>query len=195
MKEEFVSLLRSTGRTGIDGVVAYLEKVGFFKAPASVSRHLSREGGLLEHSLNVHRMAAMLREQMIAMRPEVKQQLPNESIVIASLLHDVCKANVYKKAKKWRKDEQNRWEQYNTYDTDYSRFPVGHGEKSVIMLLRLGLELTNDEVIAIRWHMGAWNLSFQSYEDKCNISEASDHPLTAVLQAADALATHILEKE
>lgn len=194
MKEEFISLLRSTGRTGIDGVIAYLEKVGFFEAPASVNRHLSREGGLLEHSLNVHRMAAMLRGQMIAMRPEVEQQLPSESIVIASLLHDVCKANVYKKAKKWRKDEQNRWEQYDTYDTDYSRFPVGHGEKSVIMLLRLGLELTNDEVIAIRWHMGAWNLSFQSYEDKCNISEASDHPLTAVLQAADALATHILEK-
>lgn len=195
MKDKFIDLLRQTGRRGVDNVITYLEKVGFFEAPASVSRHLSREGGLTEHSLNVYRMATMLREQMITMRPEISKQLTEESIAIASLLHDVCKANIYKKAKKWRKDEQNRWEQYDTYEADYSRFPVGHGEKSVIMLLRLGLELTNDEVIAIRWHMGAWNLPMHSFEDKCNISEASDHPLTAVLQAADALATHILEKE
>lgn len=193
MKEKFISLLRSTGRNGIDRVIEYLDRVGFFEAPASVSRHLSREGGLAEHSLNVHRMAVMLRGQMIEMRPEIEDKLPEESIAIAALLHDVCKANIYRKAKKWRKDEQNRWEQYDTYEADYSRFPVGHGEKSVIMLLRLGLELTNDEIFAIRWHMGAWNLPFQSFEDKCNISEASDHPLTAVIQAADALAAHILE--
>ncbi len=194
MKEQFISLLQATGRQGIDKVTEYLDKVGFFEAPASVNRHLSYEGGLAEHSLNVQRMAMMLREQMIAMRPDTAGQLAEDSITIAALLHDVCKANIYKKARKWRKDEQNRWEQYDTYEADYSRFPLGHGEKSVIMLLRLGLELTNDEIMAIRWHMGAWNLPFQSYEDKCNISEASDHPLTAIIQAADGLATHILEK-
>lgn len=194
MKKEFVDLLQSTGRKGVDNVVEYLEKVGFFTAPASVSRHLSEPGGLLQHSLNVCHMAMKLAAQMVEMRPEVADSLKPDSIIIVSLLHDVCKANVYKTAKKWRKDEQNRWEQYDTYEADYSRFPVGHGEKSVIMLLRLGLELTNEEVIAIRWHMGAWNLPFQSYEDKCNISEASDRPLTAVLQAADMLATHIMEK-
>ena len=195
MKDKFISLLRSTDRQGVDSVIAYLEKVGFFEAPASVNRHLSYEGGLVEHSLNVHRMAMMLRGQMIEIKPELAEQLAEDSVTIAALLHDVCKANIYKTAKKWRKDEQNRWEQYDTYEADYSRFPLGHGEKSVIMLLRLGLTLTNDEILAIRWHMGAWNLPFQSYEDKCNISEASDHPLTAVIQAADGLATHILEKQ
>lgn len=195
MKDKFISLLRSTDRQGVDSVIAYLEKVGFFEAPASVNRHLSYEGGLVEHSLNVHRMAMILRGQMIEIKPELAEQLAEDSVTIAALLHDVCKANIYKTAKKWRKDEQNRWEQYDTYEADYSRFPLGHGEKSVIMLLRLGLTLTNDEILAIRWHMGAWNLPFQSYEDKCNISEASDHPLTAVIQAADGLATHILEKQ
>lgn len=194
MKDKFISLLRATGRQGVDCVADYLDKVGFFEAPASVNRHLSYAGGLAEHSLNVYRMAMMLREQMAAMRPDTAGQLPEDSVTIAALLHDVCKANIYKTAKKWRKDEQNRWEQYDTYETDYSRFPLGHGEKSVIMLLRLGLTLTNDEILAIRWHMGAWNLPFQSYEDKCNISEAADHPLTAIIQAADALAAHILEK-
>ena len=120
--------------------------------------------------------------------------MPEDSVTIAALLHDVCKANIYKTVQKWRKDENNRWESYDAYDTDYSRFPVGHGEKSVIMLLRLGLQLTNDEIIAIRWHMGAWNLPMQSYEDKQNISVAYDGcPLAAIIQAADALATHILE--
>lgn len=194
MKEQFIKLLQATKRTGIESVVNYLEQAGFFFAPASVSRHLSHEGGLLEHSLNVWKMAQMLRMQTIGMRPELEKQLPEDSVTIAALLHDVCKANIYKTVQKWRKDENNRWESYDAYDTDYSRFPVGHGEKSVIMLLRLGLQLTNDEIIAIRWHMGAWNLPMQSYEDKQNISVAYDGcPLAAIIQAADALATHILE--
>ncbi len=194
MKEQFIKLLQATKRTGIESVVSYLEQAGFFLAPASVSRHLSHEGGLLEHSLNVWKMAQMLRMQTISMRPELEKQLPEDSVTIAALLHDVCKANIYKTVQKWRKDENNRWESYDAYDTDYSRFPVGHGEKSVIMLLRLGLQLTNDEIIAIRWHMGAWNLPMQSYEDKQNISVAYDGcPLAAIIQAADALATHILE--
>ncbi|MBQ3624983.1 MAG: HD domain-containing protein [Prevotella sp.] len=194
MKEQFIKLLQATKRTGIESVVSYLEQAGFFLAPASVSRHLSHEGGLLEHSLNVWKMAQMLRLQTIGMRPELEKQLPEDSVTIAALLHDVCKANIYKTVQKWRKDENNRWESYDAYDTDYSRFPVGHGEKSVIMLLRLGLQLTNDEIIAIRWHMGAWNLPMQSYEDKQNISVAYDGcPLAAIIQAADALATHILE--
>ena len=195
MKEDFISLLRSTGREGMEQVVSYLEKAGFFTAPASTSRHLNRDGGLVEHSLNVCHVALALREQMIAMQERLAEQLPRESVIIASLLHDVCKANIYKKAKRWRKDEQNRWEQYDSYETDYSRLPVGHGEKSVIMLLRLGLVLTNDEIVAIRWHMAAWNLSFQSYEEVSNLGVAADgFPLVSLLQAADNLSTHLLEQ-
>ncbi len=193
LKEQYISLLTSTGRNGIDNVTAYLEKAGFFRAPASVNRHLSHDGGLLEHSLNVYNVAMRLREQMIALRADIEERLPQESVVLAALLHDVCKANIYKKMTKYRKDANNRWEAYSGYDVDYTRFPLGHGEKSVVMLLRLGLELTNDEVLAIRWHMGAWDLSFQSFESKSNISAASDVPLVAILQAADALAAHILE--
>ena len=55
------------------------------------------------------------------------------------------------------------------------------------------LQFQNDEILAIRWHMSAWDLPFQSYEQKSNISEASDVPLVALTQAADGLATHLLE--
>ncbi len=193
MKDEFISILKATNRKGIDAVVAYLEKSGFFVAPASVNRHLSHDGGLLEHSLSVYRAAMALRRQMIELKPELEPRLPEESIAIATLLHDICKSNIYRKITKYRKDEQGRWEPYDGYDVDYSRFPFGHGEKSVVMLLRLGLELTNDELLAIRWHMGAWELPFQSYESKSNISVASDVPLVSIVQTADSLSAHLLE--
>ena len=193
MRENFIELLRSTNRQGMERVIDGLDKVGFFSAPASVNRHLNREGGLAEHSLNVCRMALRLRDVAVDVNPALAERLPQESVIIAALLHDVCKSNIYKKAKKWRKDEQNRWEQYDSYDVDYGRLPVGHGEKSVIMLLSLGLKMTKDEIVAIRWHMGAWDLS-TSREANQNISAAnSEFPLTAIIQSADALATHLVE--
>lgn len=196
LKEEYINLLKSTAREGMDGVIQYLDKAGFFMAPASAKQHLNYEGGLLEHSMNVCKMALMLREQILAMRPELEKQLGKDSVVIAALLHDVCKTTRYRKVQKYRKDEYGRWETYDAYESDSSRFPVGHGEKSVIMLLQLGLKLCKDEIVAIRWHMGAWDLSFQSYEQKANISEANGRfPLASLLQAADSLSTYLLESD
>lgn len=192
MKEEFVSLLRSTEREGIDRVISKLESMGFFTAPASSKNHLCVEGGLLEHSMNVYKMAKIIREQLLAVQPELK--IKEESVIIASLLHDVCKADIYKKGLKWRKDDQGRWEQYEAYEIDYTNFPMGHGEKSVMMLLMCGLRMEQDELLAIRWHMGAWNLAFQNFEDKSCISAAADKcPLVTLIQAADNLAAHVLE--
>lgn len=193
MKDEFVALLTSTNRAGVGKVIAYLDKAGFFIAPASISLHLNHDGGLVEHSLNVCHTALRLRNMLIEMKPDLKERLPENSVKIAALLHDVCKSNIYHKVARYRKDANGRWETYQGYEVDYSRFPFGHGEKSVVMLLRLGLELTNDELLAIRWHMGAWDLPFQSYEEKSNISSASGVPLVALLQASDGLAAHILE--
>ena len=39
-KDEFVKLLRSTEREGVDDVIAELEDLGFFEAPASSTQHL-----------------------------------------------------------------------------------------------------------------------------------------------------------
>ena len=104
MKEQFIKLLQATNRKGIDNVVDYLEKVGFFSAPASVNRHLSYDSGLVEHSLNVLKTAESISKVMVEMKPDLAEKLPHDSIVIAALLHDVCKANIYKKIQKWRKD-------------------------------------------------------------------------------------------
>jgi hypothetical protein len=64
------------------------------------------------------------------------------------------------------------------------------------MLLSLGFALTRDEMLAIRWHMAAWELAFQSAEAKANLNAAKEQcPLLAVLQAADGLASALLEKK
>jgi 23S rRNA maturation-related 3'-5' exoribonuclease YhaM len=131
-KERFIKLLRSTERRGIEEVINYLEESGFFIAPASTNHHLNCECGLMMHSLNVYDMAMALRETIVARKPEVAEKIPEKSIIIAALLHDTCKANIYKKAQRWKKDNQGNWELNDTYETDYSRLPVGHGEKSVI---------------------------------------------------------------
>ena len=194
MKAQIIELLKYTERERIDKVIDYLEnRSDYFIAPASTAFHGNYVGGLAEHSLNVYNVAMRVKEVMVDMKPELADRIPDESITIVALLHDLCKTNVYKVEKKNRK-VNGRWEEYDSYGVDYSKFPIGHGEKSVIMLLSLGFALTRDEMLAIRWHMTAWELAFQSAEAKSNLNAAKEQcPLLAVLQAADGLASALLE--
>ena len=193
-KKKFEDILKATGRVGVGNVLAELDRLGFYAAPASTRFHGAHPGGLLQHSLNVYDEAMLVREMQLRMKPEIEARLPPDSIAIAALLHDVCKAEVYKPEQKSRKNSNGEWERYNGYRADYSGFPLGHGEKSVIRLLRWGLEMSDDEIIAIRWHMSGFDLAFQSPEIRSSYGEASDKcPLLAVLRAADGLASHILE--
>lgn len=195
-KEEFIRLLRSTGREGVDDVICELEKMGFFDAPASAGHHLNVEGGLVEHSLNVCRCALMLREQMENLSKGTAAACPRDSVIIASLLHDTCKADIYKPIVKKRKNAYGYWEDVNGYDVIYDEFPMGHGEKSVIVLLCAGLQLTDDEMLAIRWHMGPWGLIFNSYEDKrCYETAQKNCPLVTIIRTADSLAANLMETE
>lgn len=195
-KEEFIKLLRATKRQGINECIDELEALGFFEAPASTKFHLNEAGGLLQHSLNVCHVALKVRESMLSLDDSLRELLPRESVIIASLLHDVCKADVYKKTMKRQKNQFGIWTDVPGYDVDYSNFPLGHGEKSVIVLLRNGLELTNDEIMAIRWHMQAWDLPFQSAEAKSNLNTAKQIcPLLTIIQVADGLASNLLERK
>lgn len=193
-RERFIELLRGTEREGIEETIKLLDELGFFEAPASSRFHLNQSGGLLEHSLNVYWVAMKVRESMIEKDTSLAEQLPEESVVIASLLHDTCKADIYRPATKARKNKLGIWVPTPGYDVDYSNFPLGHGEKSVIVLLRAGLKLTDHEIMAIRWHMHAWDLPFQSPEMKANFQAAKGRcPLLSLIQAADGLASHLLE--
>lgn len=195
-KEEFIELLKSTGREGVDDLLEYLEegKNDFFRAPASTRFHLNEEGGLCQHSLNVCHAGLKLRELAIAERPDLVSDLSRESVIVVTLLHDINKSDIYKPTMKKVKGAFGIWEEVPGYDVDYSNLPLGHGEKSAIMALLGGLEIYEEELIAIRWHMTAWDLAFQSPEAKNNINTARDnYPLVALLQLADGMAANIFE--
>jgi hypothetical protein len=193
-KKKFVEMLLSTGREGVENVIVELGKMGFFEAPASARFHLNQPGGLLEHSMNVCKVALSVREQMLRFKPELSDRLPEESVIIASLLHDVCKTDVYRPSVIYKKTNDGKWDRQPGYEVDYSNLPLGHGEKSVIMLQMWGLKLTVDEILAIRWHMTAWELAFHSAEQKANLNAARNvAPLCTVIQTADSLASNLLE--
>lgn len=195
-KKEFIELLKTTNRQGIDDLVEELEDLGFFKAPASTKFHLNEDGGLVQHSLNVCKAALSMRKSMIELDDSLLEALPKDSVITASLLHDTCKADIYKPTMKKEKNRFGMWCDVPGYDVDYSNFPLGHGEKSVIVLLRSGFELTDDEIMAIRWHMNAWDLPFQSYDIKSNFNKAKEIcPLLSLVQAADCLASNLLERK
>jgi len=65
-----------------------------------------------------------------------------------------------------------------------------------VMLLYSGLEITESEMLAIRWHMGAWDLNFNSFEQLRSYDTAGSlHPLVSIIHAADTLALKIMEQD
>ena len=92
MKEKFLELLRSTNREGIENLIKFMEEsTDFFTAPASTRFHGDHEGGLLEHSLKVYEI---LNEKLKHI--PIEMNIPDDTIKIAALLHDICKVNFYK---------------------------------------------------------------------------------------------------
>lgn len=195
-KDRFCQLLRSTGRENIEYVIEDLEAYGFFEAPASVRNHYNHPGGLVEHSLNVYDAAMMVREGILARRPEMEKHLPAESVILASLLHDVCKANIYTLVNRKRKNEIGLWEDVKEYEISYKSLPIGHGEKSVVMLIRMGLDLEDDEILAIRWHMGPWAVDTTQIDiDRSYRQAILNTPLVPLIHTADTIASQIFERD
>ncbi|MCM1108310.1 MAG: hydrolase [Clostridium sp.] len=194
-KDEFIELLRSTQRDGVDEVIEELERLGFFTAPASAGHHLNTEGGLVAHSLNTCRCGLAVWEAMKTVDASVEKEVTRESIILAALLHDVCKADIYRRTVKKRKNAIGMWEDSEGYKVTYKNFPMGHGEKSLVVVLCCGLELTDAEMLAIRWHMGAWGINMNSYEDQRSYDTARAlYPLVSIIQTADGLAASIVER-
>ncbi len=189
----FESLLLSTNRKGVNEVIDYMRRTDFYTAPASAKYHSNYNGGLLDHSLFVYTLSEMLVDSLSKMDPDITMQCNRDSIIICSLLHDICKTCFYRETTKWRKDEHNDWQSYIGYEYD-DTFPIGHGEKSVIMLQKIGLDLNPCEMLAIRYHMGhfgeqnvEFNMSMKTAMKMCS--------LITVIQQADFLATNLFEKE
>ncbi len=187
-KNRFLMIYRNAiKREGAEELLEYLLSPAsdFFTAPASARYHSSYEGGLCEHSLNVY---DCLKSYLEADRTKkFSFSYTEESIAIVSLLHDLCKVNVYKKGFRNVKDEKGVWQRVDTFEYD-DKLPYGHGEKSVYMISGY-MKLTREEAFAIRYHMG-----YSSTEDPRNVSAAFEmFPLAFALSTADSEATFFIE--
>ena len=190
VKNRIIDLLKSTGIDDIDYFLEELENSGFFTAPASMKNHLCFEGGLMCHSLNVCEAALTLKKTFMTERPDIFDNISDESIIVASLLHDMCKSDIYHR----KRGAQIEFGQAE-FGTDPGALPIGHGEKSVVMLLRMGFGLTDAEISAIRWHMGAWSVNQSDNEERNSFRTAEKlYPLVTLIQLADTIASKFTER-
>lgn len=182
------TLLQEVTRDGIARLSAALDGSDYFQAPASTCFHDAIPGGLAIHSLKVYELFKAKAEAF-------NLGLSNESIILVSLLHDLCKVGYYVQTSEPMTDKQRKYlydmvlkkgestAQYDKATTRYAsaligyykgetqvkpvptieysvddRFPIGHGEKSLILASKY-LLLTEEEACIIRWHMNAWDPS------------------------------------
>ena len=146
----------------------WLENSEFFTAPASTKYHGSYEGGLFDHSFMVMEVLVDLTR-----RNNLKWERDCSPFVVG-LLHDMCKIDQY-----IRKEDG--------YEYDTETLLKGHGDKSV-MLIAEHMQLTEEEVMCIRYHMGA----FTDKEEWRDYTRAVNRfPNVLWTHQADMIASHI----
>ena len=176
----YKNLLLSTKRKGIENLIQWLDNSDFKVAPASTRYHSNHEGGLLEHSLNVY-------NECIRQKDLIKLfNIPQDTLIITSLLHDICKVNYYKMDVRNVK-KNGAWVQEPYYTVD-DMFPMGHAEKSIIIAQQF-IQLSEVEIAMIRAHMGG----FVSDNYFTPSAVYNKYPEAIVLHNADLIATYVLE--
>lgn len=187
----FKSMLDHTGRKGVKELLNWLETTDARIAPASHKFHLSVPGGLIQHSLNTWSAMYNIDKSLAA-------GFEYHSMVLVSLLHDLCKVDMYVIKEEWDKeykDKTNQWRKKEVYGIADS-FPYGHGEKSVTVALEQGLGLSREEMLAIRYHMGfsdpsSQTMSFKEAWAKCALAKM----LAMADQTATVQEDHLWTKE
>ena len=158
---------------------------GFFTAPASTKYHGNYEGGLFDHSFSVVKFLVELTE-----KNNLKWQRP-ESPYIVGMFHDLCKIDQYRHPVIAESAHFNGSVDYimdeNSWEYNPDTVLKGHEEKSV-MLLSQFYTLTEEEILCIRYHMGA----FTDKEDWRDYTRAvNQYPNVLWTHHADMLASHV----
>lgn len=197
----FEAEMSKVQRPGVERLMDYIRKSDFYTAPASTKYHLSCEGGLLQHSLNV--LDALRSILTLAMdctettepchyeyraAGKTVATIPQDSVIITALLHDICKTYFYTTSWRNAKNEQTgKWEKVPFYTID-DKMPLGHGSKSA-MIIKQYMELTTPEMYAIWWHMGDTD-----GQDIRQFGQAIEkYPIILAMHTADMMASHFME--
>lgn len=159
----------------------WLADHGFFDAPASTKFHGAHEGGLYEHSAAVTQFLVNLTRDN-----HLTWKNPRSPYVVG-MFHDLCKIDQYRHPDAGLQmngvpiKDTGKWE-YNT-----ETLLKGHGDKSVMLLSRF-YELTEEEILCIRYHMGAFveKEEWRDYTRAVNL-----YPNVLWTHTADMLAAHV----
>jgi len=183
---------------------AYLASGSYYTDPASVHRHRCYPGGLADHSLGV-----LVCLRRLAAGYTVSGAIEGgvaPALTFIALAHDLCKVGTYQQTAKSqkRKGEDGRyltdyrgkpvWEDVLGYEYIPPAFPLGHGDSSAWRLLEacpalIGRPGWEAVILAIRWHMGAYQCS--SGEEMQRMGDAcARSPLVILTQTADMLDTY-----
>lgn len=163
---------KSFDRPGAYALMNYMDQNGFFTSPASSKYHLNMPGGLLIHSRNV-------TIQFLNFVNSSRVKIPETSIYICGILHDICKMDLYIKT-----------DDGYVFNKEHSKRK--HGSYSVELIQKF-MTLTSIEEIIIKYHMGyygtnefSWNGDY-SIKDLCQVN--GDHNVTKLFHWADDFAT------
>lgn len=183
-----LELYPETGNQYYEGIEHFRETNSFWEAPASTRFHENFAGGLALHSARVANQAMMLVDGL-PFSCVLNKSTDFAKIWICALMHDFCKLGYYESySKNWKNPTTCSWEVVQGYKVaDKRRSYLGHGEDSAIIATRLIPSISDDMLLAIRWHMGLWDCSPAqqgTFGDACR-----KYPLVHLIQFADLLST------
>lgn len=188
--DEYREMLLKTGREGMTELLDYMAECGFLSAPCSGSFHLAKEGGLLEHSINVLHNAEKLSAALIGAKNLTKEL--KDSIVICSLLHDLGKMGQFEKPGYIPNVlKSGGTSNSKPYTKNGDLLPVDHEIRSIV-IASMFIDLTEDEQFAILYHNGLYG-QVGKY-----VLQGKETPLYMIIHWADmwsARVTEIEEKE
>lgn len=168
--EERIEKYKKFMPENLHGYVERLKEVGFFTNPASIGHHGKHIGGLFDHSLEVAKALVEMTEKL-----GLKWK-KDDSPYIVGMFHDLCKVDIYTRG------IESVWK----YNED--RLLDGHGETSVILLQQM-MPLTDEEIMCIRWHMGAFETDPKKWEFYGKAIEK--YPNVLYTHTADMIASRI----
>lgn len=146
VREQIITLLKTTKRDGMEALYAWLVNEGFFTSPASTRFHRAHEGGLAEHSLGVYKLLTKYHKEF-SLTPNcgaIVLPVEEENLIIAALLHDVCKAGAY--IPQTGKAAPYKWNRAQ---------PKGHALLSLIRIAKY-IKIEQIEEMMIKFHMGVY---------------------------------------
>lgn len=168
--------LMATKRDGIIELMSYMQDIGFLTAPCSGKYHLAKEGGLLEHTVNVMKTAEKIG---VALLGGEEYNKIHDSVVIAAALHDLGKCGQF--------DKPNYIPDGDKFKTNPDLLYVPHEIRSV-SIAQMFIDLTEDEQFAILYHNGLYTGLGESVK-------GNETQLYMILHWADMWASRVIEVE